>query len=121
MRCNYLAEDNEKLLEQLRLQRQELEREKLANAQVVQSFRTVVREDRDSLSTVGRTIDARIIATNVRSDLESDRSDHQDIGTTNSGVGRADSSVATGTFLTPSSRPEKTSSRLGKREIETGK
>jgi hypothetical protein len=33
-RCNHLAEDNEKLLEQLRLQRQELEAEKLTNAQV---------------------------------------------------------------------------------------
>ncbi len=35
IRCNHLAEDNEKLLEQLRLQRQELEAEKLANAQVI--------------------------------------------------------------------------------------
>ena len=35
IRCNNLSEDNEKLLEQLRLQRQELEAEKLANAQVI--------------------------------------------------------------------------------------
>jgi len=35
IRCNYLAEDNEKLLEQLRLQREELEAEKRTNAQVV--------------------------------------------------------------------------------------
>jgi hypothetical protein len=34
IQCNYLAEDNEKLLEQLRLQREELEAEKLTNAQV---------------------------------------------------------------------------------------
>ncbi len=34
IRCNYLAEDNEKLLEQIRLQREELEAEKLTNAQV---------------------------------------------------------------------------------------
>ncbi len=33
-RCNHLSEDNEKLLEQLRLQREELEAEKLTNAQV---------------------------------------------------------------------------------------
>lgn len=34
IRCNYLADDNEKLLEQLRLQREQLEAEKLTNAQV---------------------------------------------------------------------------------------
>ncbi len=34
IRCNYLAEDNDKLLEQLRLQREELEAEKRTNAQV---------------------------------------------------------------------------------------
>jgi hypothetical protein len=33
-RCNHLSDDNEKLLEQLRLQREELEAEKLTNAQV---------------------------------------------------------------------------------------
>ena len=34
IRCNFLADDNEKLLEQLRHQREELEAEKRANAQV---------------------------------------------------------------------------------------
>ncbi len=34
IQCNYLAEDNEKLLEQLRRQREELEAEKRTNAQV---------------------------------------------------------------------------------------
>ncbi len=34
IRCNYLAEDNEKLSAQLRLQREELEAERLTNAQV---------------------------------------------------------------------------------------
>jgi hypothetical protein len=33
-RCNHLAEDNDKLLQQLQLQRKELEAEKLTNAQV---------------------------------------------------------------------------------------
>jgi cell division protein FtsB len=37
-RCNHLAEDNEKLLEQLRLQRQELEAEKLTNAQLAEQL-----------------------------------------------------------------------------------
>ena len=40
IRCNYLAEDNEQLLEQLRHQREELEAEKRANAQVNISDRT---------------------------------------------------------------------------------
>jgi hypothetical protein len=34
IRCNYLADDNEKLLDQLRLQREELEAERIRNAQV---------------------------------------------------------------------------------------
>ncbi|CAF4534158.1 unnamed protein product, partial [Rotaria magnacalcarata] len=34
VRCDDLSEDNEKLLEQLRLQRKQLEEEKLRNAQV---------------------------------------------------------------------------------------
>ncbi|CAF4280613.1 unnamed protein product, partial [Adineta steineri] len=38
IRCNDLAEDNEKLLEQLRLQRQELEAEKLTNAQLAEQL-----------------------------------------------------------------------------------
>jgi hypothetical protein len=36
IRCNYLAEDNEKLLEQLRIQREELEAEKRTNAQLAE-------------------------------------------------------------------------------------
>ncbi|CAF2632470.1 unnamed protein product [Rotaria sp. Silwood2] len=38
VRCNYLAEDNEKLLEQLRHQRQQLEEEKLLNAQLAEQL-----------------------------------------------------------------------------------
>jgi hypothetical protein len=34
IRCNYLADDNEKLLDQLRLQREELEAERIRNTQV---------------------------------------------------------------------------------------
>jgi hypothetical protein len=34
LQCNDLADDNEKLLEQLRLQREELEAQKSVNAQV---------------------------------------------------------------------------------------
>ncbi|CAF3869968.1 unnamed protein product, partial [Rotaria sordida] len=38
IRCNYLAEDNDKLLEQLRLQRRQLEEEQLTNAQLVEQL-----------------------------------------------------------------------------------
>ncbi|CAF1250062.1 unnamed protein product [Adineta ricciae] len=38
VRCNHLSEDNEKLLEQLRLQREELEAEKLTNAQLAEQL-----------------------------------------------------------------------------------
>ncbi|CAF4845876.1 unnamed protein product, partial [Rotaria sp. Silwood1] len=38
LRCNDLAEDNEKLLEQLRLQRQQLEQEKLLNIQLAEQL-----------------------------------------------------------------------------------
>jgi hypothetical protein len=37
-RCNHLSDDNEKLLEQLRLQREELEAEKLTNAQLAEQL-----------------------------------------------------------------------------------
>jgi chromosome segregation ATPase len=37
-RCNHLAEDNEKLLEQLRLQREELEAERMTNAQLAEQL-----------------------------------------------------------------------------------
>ena len=58
IRCNYLAEDNEKLLEQLRLQREELEAEKRANTQVGErsAERCVHR-----CGLVGRTFEVRII------------------------------------------------------------
>jgi hypothetical protein len=36
IQCNQLAEDNDQLIEQLRLQREELEAEKLANAEVIE-------------------------------------------------------------------------------------
>ncbi|UJR31452.1 hypothetical protein I4U23_018943 [Adineta vaga] len=51
IRCNHLSEDNEKLLEQLRLQREELESEKLTNAQLAEQLTL-----ESSRKTFGRTL-----------------------------------------------------------------
>ncbi|CAF4445911.1 unnamed protein product, partial [Rotaria magnacalcarata] len=49
--CNNLADDNEKLLKQLRLQREELAAEKLTNAQLAEQLTYEA-----SSSQVGRTL-----------------------------------------------------------------
>ncbi|CAF4244312.1 unnamed protein product, partial [Adineta steineri] len=51
IRCNHLSEDNDKLLEQLRLQREELEAEKLTNAQLAEQLTF-----ESSRKTFGRTL-----------------------------------------------------------------